>query len=391
MAAVGVPRLTARLDRVRSVLVAAGTLGSLGVTCHCIVNLRLLRSPSATPSRSAVKVSVLIPIRDEATNVGRCLRSVLAQQDIPHLEVIVLDDRSTDGTSQVLEHFKPDPRLTIIDGKTEPPAGWLGKSWACQRMSERATGSVLVFVDADVALRPTAVAASVEMLALEKTRPYGTPKFDAVSPYPRQCAVTMIERLVQPLLQWSWLSFLPLRLAERSARPALTAANGQLLAITRDGYDAIGGHAGVRSDVIEDVALFRALKSVGRRGAVVDGTSLASCRMYTEWSELREGYAKSLWSAFGSRAGSAFAIALLNLLYVVPPLAMLGRSRAGALGYASAVVGRAAVARKVDGRIWPDTFAHPLSILLFTYLNLVSFRRRAKQTLKWKGRTIIAS
>lgn len=369
---------------------ATGTLGSLAVTCHCLVNLRLVRSPSATPEESALKVSVLIPVRDEAANVGRCLLSVLGQQDIADLEVIVLDDRSSDGTRQVLEHFQQDARVTIIDGDSEPPAGWLGKSWACQRMSERATGAVLVFVDADVALTPTAVAASVEMLVPTDARPDATPKFDAVSPYPRQFTVTKVERFVQPLLQWSWLSFLPLRLAERSARPALTAANGQLLAITRDSYDAIGGHAGVRSDVIEDVALFRALKSVGRRGAVVDGTSLASCRMYTGWSELREGYAKSLWSAFGSRAGSAFAMALLNLLYVVPPLAMLGRSRTGALGYASAVVGRAAVARKVDGRTWPDALAHPLSILLFTYLNLVSLRRHSEQTLAWKGRPVIA-
>ncbi len=151
---------------------------------------------------------------------------------------------------------------------------------------------MLVFVDADVVLAPLAVAAAVDMMA----------EYAAICPYPKQLADTATERLVQPLLQWSWLTFLPLAAAERSSRPSLCAANGQFLVITREAYDEVGGHAAVRNSVLEDLDLFRALKRADLRGLIADGTSLATCRMYQDWSQLRDGYAKSLWSAFGSPA-----------------------------------------------------------------------------------------
>src|SRR6185436_11595038 len=139
---------------------------------------------------------------------------------------------------------------------------------------------VLVFLDADVRLRPGAIAATVALLG----------ERDLVCPYPRQVAGTAAERLVQPLLQWSWLTFLPLRLAERSPRPSLSAANGQLLAVRRAAYERAGG-----------------------RGGVADGTALADCRMYAGWPELRDGYTKSLWAAFGSPARAGCVAGLLAL------------------------------------------------------------------------------
>ncbi len=143
------------------------------------------------------------------------------------------------------------------------------------------------------------------------------------------------ERLVQPLLQWSWLTTLPLRLAERSPRASLAAANGQFLVVDAQAYRSSGGHSAgsVRGAVLDDMALLRAVKASGGKGGVVDGTRLAVCRMYGDWAELRDGYTKSLWSAFGSKAGAGAVVAGLGMIYVVPPVAALTGSLTGLSGY----------------------------------------------------------
>lgn len=350
-------------------------LATSALSTHAYLNGRLLRRPPMPPPVCVQKVSVLLPVRDEERHVIRCLTAILGQRGVPDLEVIVLDDCSTDSTQALVQSLQ-DKRLRLIIGAEEPPAGWPGKPYACQRLAEAATGDVLVFLDADVVLSSSGVAATVAMLD----------DLDLVSPYPRQQAESFLERLVQPLLQWTWLTFLPLELAERSPRPSLSAANGQLLAVRREAYVRAGGHGAVRGEVIEDVALLRAVKRSGGRGTVVDGTALAKCRMYDGPQALVEGYSKSLWSAFGSPAGAGAVVGALGVLYVVPPLAALRGSRAGLAGYAAGVVGRVVTARRTGGRVWPDAFLHPLSVLVFAGLTARSWRGRWAGTLTWKGR-----
>jgi hypothetical protein len=372
------------LRRLPHAAAAVGSVGAALATAHTLANLARLRRPPAPPPEVATAVSVLVPARDEAGRVGRCLSAVRAQRGLRRLEVVVLDDRSTDGTAQVVrQHVTADPRVRMLSGADEPPAGWLGKPWACARLAEAATGDVLVFVDADVVLEPDALARVVATM--------GQARLDAVSPYPRQLAVTAPERLVQPLLQWSWLTFLPLGPAETSARESLVAANGQLLAVKADSYRRAGGHAAVAGEVLDDVALFRALKRAGYRAVVVDGTDLATCRMYEGWPQLRDGYTKSLWAAFGSPAGAAGAVGLLGLLYVVPPVAALAGARIGWAGYAAGVLGRVVVGRRVGSRVWPDALAHPVSVAALGYLTASSWRRRRRGQLTWKGRPVVAA
>jgi hypothetical protein len=365
---------------VRAAVVAAGSLGAAVLTAHTALNLHLMRRPPADPPPVPERVSVLLPLRDEAHRVVPCLRALLAQEAVPDLEVLVLDDCSTDGTADVVRAaVGDDPRVRLLRGEA-PPAGWLGKPHACARLAARATGSVLVFLDADVVPAPRALAGTVALLRWSG--------LDLVSPYPRQLAVSPAERLVQPLLQWSWLTTLPLRLAERSTRESLGAANGQLLAVDAAAYRRAGGHAAVRGAVLDDLALLRAVKRSGGRGVVADGTGLAECRMYDGWDELRAGYTKSLWAAFGSPAGAAAALTALGVLYVVPAAAALRGSRVGAAGYLAGVAGRALVARRVGGRVWPDSLAHPASVVLLGALTASSLRRRRSGTLTWKGRPL---
>jgi hypothetical protein len=362
-------------------LVAAGSALAAAGCVHAAWNLRRLREPPADPPPVAEPVAVLLPVRDEADRVEPCLRSLLAQRGVRDLTVVVLDDDSTDGTPDVVRHVVGgDPRVRVVTGGPLPD-GWWGKPWACEQLAAHAVGaSVLVFVDADVVLEPDAVAASVALLRWAG--------LDLVSPYPRQVAVTPAERLVQPLLQWSWLTMLPLRVAERSPRESLAAANGQLLVVDAPAYHRAGGHGAVRGEMLEDVALLRAVKRSGGRGTVVDGTRLASCRMYDSWAELRDGYAKSLWSAFGSTGGAAAVLGGLGLAYVLPPLAALRGSRAGAAGFAAAVAGRVLVGRRVGSQVWPDALAHPVSVAAFGWLTVESLRRHRHGTLTVRGREL---
>ncbi|MDT7547182.1 MAG: hypothetical protein QOE99_3292 [Actinomycetota bacterium] len=341
------------------------------LTAHTAVNARLLRTP--VPAALTARTSVLLPARDEAHRIEPCLRALLAQDDSGLMEVLVLDDGSTDATADVVRRIAgSDDRVRLLMGRPLP-TGWLGKPHACQQLADAADpeSTALVFVDADVVLAPHAIAATVAMLD----------ELDLVSPYPRQ-NTPGATRLVQPLLQWSWLTFLPLRLAERSPRPSLSAANGQLLAVRRDTYDRAGGHAAVRDQVVEDIALLRAVKGVGGRGGVADGTGLGTTTMYDDWSALVEGYTKSAWTL------PAPAVGLLALLYVVPAVAALRGSRAGAVAYAAGVGGRVISARRTGGQSLPDALAQPVSVSLLCWLTIRSRSARRRGTLTWKGRVL---
>ena len=372
------------MSRLWRSLVRVGSLGAIGLTAHTALNLRRLRVPQTDPAPITERVSLLLPVRNEADRVTECLESLLEQIRVPDLEIVVMDDGSSDETAAVVRRVAgADPRVRLLTAAELTP-DWLGKPHACQALADAAGGSVLIFVDADVRLAPHAVAAAVGLL-----RSSG---LQLISPYPRQIAVTAAERLVQPLLQWSWLTTLPLGLAERSARPSLGAANGQFLVVDAETYRKSGGHAAasVRAAVLDDIALLRSVKAAGGRGGVVDGTTLATCRMYENWPQLREGYTKSLWSAFGSRAGAGAAVAGLGLIYLVPPVAALGGSLTGLAGYLAGVAGRYAVAERTGGRSLPDSLAHPASIAVFGWLTARSWTARRRGELVWRGRPLPA-
>ena len=356
------------------------------LTGHTVANAALLRRP-ARDARTGRRVAVLLPLRDEADRVTACLTALLAQRGVPDMEIVALDDGSTDGTAGVVRAVAGD-KVRLLTG--DPlPAGWLGKPHACQRLADAVPGhDVLMFVDADVVLAPDAVAGAARL--------HEDLGVTLLSPYPR---ITGAGRLIQPLLQWSWLTFLPMRAMERSRRPSLAAAGGQWLVIDRAGYDRAGGHAAVRAEVLEDIALARAVKRSGGRIALADGSALAACRMYRTWPELAEGYRKSLWASFGSPAGAAAVVVLLLLLYAVPPVAALGLAAAGrpllALvslsAYGCGVLGRVVAARATGARAWPDPLAHPASIVVFAALVAGSFRAHRRGRLTWRGRPLPAA
>lgn len=375
-------------------LVGFGTTASVLSLALTVDNLRRIRTPYTDPLPASARssapepIAVLLPVRNEVRQVEACVRALAHAVDHwpGFSRVVVLDDGSTDGTDDALRSLAGEGLIEVLTGSAPPP-GWLGKSWACQRLADTVlsggspdrTPGVLVFVDADVILEPVALAATVDLL-----RSTG---LDLVCPYPRQQAHGIAERLVQPLLQWSWMSALPLTIAESSPRPSLAAANGQLLAMDAAAYQRIGGHRAMRAEILEDLALVRAVKASGGTGVVADGTHVATCRMYHGAAELRAGYAKSLWAAFGSANGAAAVSVLLLVVHVLPAVAALRGSRMGLAGYAAGVASRALVARRTGGRTG-DALAHPLSVLAFVALVADSLRGHRAGSLTWKDRPL---
>ncbi|WBB91892.1 glycosyltransferase family A protein [Verrucosispora sp. WMMC514] len=366
-------------------------LGVTVLTAHTVVNAgRWLRRPTDRPVQVTEPVAVLLPLRDEADRVTPCLRALLAQRGVPGLRVVVLDDGSGDGTAEVVRAVvADDPRVTLLTG-VDPPPGWLGKPHACWQLATRVEepATALVFVDADVVLEPYAVAAAVtELRAAGAT---------LLSPYPRIVVRTVADRLVQPLLQWLWLTFLPLRAMERSPRPSLAAAGGQFLVVDRAGYLRAGGHAAVADRVLEDIELARAVKRAGGRIALADGSRLASCRMYEDWPQLRDGYTKSLWASFGHPGAAAVVLTVLLALYTAPPLVAGAALLAGAPtvagiavgAYLAGVAGRVVSARATGGRAWPDALGHPVSVAVLGWLTLRSYHLRKRRRLSWRGRPV---
>ena len=350
---------------------------ALGVLLlHALVNAALLRRP-AREAYVEEPVSMLLPVRDEAHRVTSTLQSLLDQRGLRQPEIIVYDDASTDGTAEVVRETGGAAVRLLIGG--ELPGGWLGKPHACAQLAAAATGSVLVFVDADVVLAGDAVAASVELMRRRRLQ--------FVSPYPRQLTGSWLERLVQPLLWWSWLTFLPARIAERSSRPSLAAANGQLFVADAQTYRDAGGHASVRDEVVEDVALARALVQSGAHGGFVDGSALASCRMYDGSRAVVDGYAKSLWRAFGSPAG-AVAVAVLLIVLGVLPWVLVAFTPWAWPAAAFGPMSRFVSGLRSGSRPLMDALAHPLSVLAFAALVLMSIGRRRAGHLTWKSRAL---
>lgn len=323
------------------------------------------------------KVSILVPLRNEAENVEGVMHSLIAQEWLDDFEIIALDDASSDMTLTLLNDISA-PNLTVING-ANLPQGWLGKNFACHQLASHAQGDYLVFVDADVRLSPVAVASSIQ--SMKKWR------WDFISPYPRQIAVSFLERLTQPLLQWSWFASLPLRLSELLQIPSMVVANGQFLVLDRRAYFESGGHETIKSEVLDDLELGRSMVRKGFRGGVAEASKVAECRMYTTSRELIAGYTKSQWRAFGNPVGALLAITILTLLSIVPFILGLAGNISGWLAYFTVALARLFVGIKTRSVI-SSSLLHPLSSALWIYLIILSWVRKSRGQLSWRGRRI---
>ncbi len=349
-------------------------------------------APSTAPADPPL-VSVIVPARNEARNIARCLQSVLASR-YPALEVIVVDDHSEDDTGAIARAIaREDPRVRVVQA-APLPEGWFGKQWACAQGVALARGSILCFTDADTVHGPELLPRAVAMLGAEG--------LDCLSVAGRQELVTFWERVVQPQI----FTLLAARYGgpgavNRSPRVADKIANGQYLLFTRAAYEEIGGHAAVREKVAEDLALAQRLFARGKRIAIVLGVRHLTTRMYTSLGELVRGWMKNIYAGavdavpFGSvgrtllpLALASFPLALLAPV-VVLLLAPFGLVSGGAVLWAATCTaimllwwGAVHVATARTSPVY--ALAFPLGALVVLYIVLRAVGRGRR--VEWRGR-----
>ncbi|MBN1453409.1 MAG: glycosyltransferase [Anaerolineales bacterium] len=260
---------------------------------HNQYELDIVVRPSPLPDVAPL-ISVCVPARNEERNIRRCVEALLAQT-YPNYEIIVLDDRSTDATAEILVSIRrsvatrpsgnQNDRLKIINGSDLPP-GWAGKPHALTQAAAAAHGEWLCFVDADTFVTPDALAAVYVKAA-------GT-KADLFTIMTRQIMLTFWERTILPLVMLALsVGFSPRRVNDPKRKDAI--ANGQFIFIKRNVYEAVGGHVAIKGSIVEDKDLAVLVKGKGYRLVVADGRQVASTRMYTSLSEMWEGWTKNIY------------------------------------------------------------------------------------------------
>jgi chlorobactene glucosyltransferase len=259
--------------------------------------------------KSPPLISVLIPARNEEKNIKRILVS-MAKQDYPNLEILVLDDNSTDATSQIVNEFSlKDSRIRLIKG-APLPKGWKGKCFACHQLSKIARGEYFVFTDADTLHFPNSISGSFAALLRNK--------LDTISVYPRQIAVTFHERMTISFIHFAILSFMPLILVSMTKNPFFSTGIGQFFLFKRQVYEKIGGFEAVKEEILEDIHISKQVKRFGFKIMVFDGSSSIFCRMFTNLPEVIKGFSRFIYAAFGGFIMEFIAISFISLLFLFP-------------------------------------------------------------------------
>jgi cellulose synthase/poly-beta-1,6-N-acetylglucosamine synthase-like glycosyltransferase len=342
-------------------------------------------------------VSVIVPARNEARNIARCVTSILSTT-YPSLELITVDDGSTDGTGQIArEAAEGDSRARVI-ACPAPPQGWFGKQWACATGAKVARGEVLQFTDADTVHGADLVTRSIN--AMRRTQA------DLFSIAGRQELGGFWEKVIQPQI----FSILSMRYGgtesiTQSPRVTNKIANGQCIFVKRDAYDAIGGHASVRTSVAEDLMLAQRFFAARKSVVVMLGLNQLSTRMYASLLEIVSGWRKNVFAGgldsvpFGKMGQTIFPLFLLMppVLELLPLLALVlaafGLATSGTLLLWAAISCAATllwwIVVYVTIRENPlYALAYPLGALVLLYIFFSAVIRGRR--VSWKGRTYIS-
>jgi len=345
-----------------------------------------------SPPESFIKrpplVSIMVPARNEAENIKMCVKSLL-KQDYANIEILILDDNSTDDTSLIVKRIaEKDSRVKLITGKPLKD-GWIGKSYACHQLAKHARGRYFLFTDADTLYFKNAVSSTIGCLIKNK--------LDALSAIPKQIMVGIHERLVVTWVHFGILSLLPLILIKKSKYPLFCTANGQCMLFKREVYRKIGGHKSIKTKILEDIHISKQVKRHGYRFMLFDGSKNIYCRMYRNFRGLIKGFSKFMFAAFDFKVFNiAVAILFISVIFLFPfiflPLGIL------LFNWPYPIVNliiiqifvvltmRIILAIRLNNRIL-DTFLHPVSMLYIILLCINSvLQTKFGEGAYWKGR-----
>jgi glycosyltransferase involved in cell wall biosynthesis len=320
-------------------------------------------------------VSIIVPARNEEDSLGDCLKSLIAQTGVA-FEIIVVDDGSTDRTREIAQKFA---RVRVISAGTVHE-GWTGKTNAVVAGAKVARAAWLLFTDADTVHLPGSLARALAEAKKEQA--------DLLSYSPEQAVDTFAERAVMPLVFAELAAqYPPHKVRDQSS--VIVAANGQYILVRRAAYDAVGGHAAVATDILEDVALARLFRNAGLKVYFRYGKDAVRTRMYRNWTQLREGWTKNLALLFPKPEWLAFQ----NVLWWLAAWSTLGLAVSGAAREHFTWLAFAAIWLLLYRRISAANFTTTNNLIaiaagppIFAYLLLRSKKAHAKGQVSWKGR-----
>jgi chlorobactene glucosyltransferase len=370
-----------------SLLLAAPWIAVLWIVVRRYANRGPLLQGYA-PRPNGPTLSVIIPARNEALNIETCVRSVLAATYAP-LEIIVVDDRSSDDTAEIVGRLAAAPeaggRVRLVRG-TDLPPGWFGKQWALVQGYRAAMGDLVLFTDADTKHEPELIPRAVTALRTEHT--------DLVSVIPRQEMGTFWERLVQPHVFFALQARIgDLRQVNRTRTVWNAIANGQFVLTTQVAYEAVGTHAAVRDSIVEDVMLAQAYVRGGRDIFLLHAQDYMATRMYRSLSEIIGGWSKNL--ALGAplmappiaivRRLLPYLMWLPVLAWIGPPLAWLvWRWDFTMIAMAASLATWLEIYRREQAPWW-YALLYPVGAGIVAYIMLRSAWRGSRK-VEWRGR-----
>lgn len=340
-----------------------------------------ISNPKLTPTLKRYNdlVSVLIPARNEQTNIAWLLQSIL-EQDYQNYEVIVLDDGSTDRTYAICSSFaKRDRRFSVIRGKALP-SGWLGKNYACYQLAEKARGNYLIFLDADEVVKPGLINYSINRMKINKLA--------LLSLFANQQMETTGERLVVPLMHFLLLNLLPLRLVKLSSNPAFAAASGQFMLFDALIYKQRRWHLQVKNKVVEDIEILKEVKRLNYRCETLLANGYIFCRMYNSFGEAVNGFSKNLLAGFNTNIA---ALVCYLLLVILGPVFIGIYLNAGLLFFAITLIilTRVMISLLSGQNALLNVVLHPFQMCSLVLISILSVKKYLTKTITWKGRTII--
>jgi chlorobactene glucosyltransferase len=355
------------------------------LTRRMLTNLRFMRRsqsriPAPSSEQSLPQISVLIPARNEAANITACVSS-LATQSYPGLEIILLNDQSTDTTGALCDALaEAYPHVRVIHGTKAPPPQWNGKSYACDRLAQHAQGEWLLFTDADTVHQPDSLRQSVlQAEALE---------VDLLSLFPRQVTQTWAERLMVPFIM-DFLALLGTDLEKQwRGEGDQGVANGQYMLIRAAAYRQSGGHEAIGQALVDDLALAHHLQLQGYKTAMLNGTRRVACRMYQDSGQVWRGFSKNLLLGMETAPAARQVPFHFTNIFILP-LILLPFERAKHLLSIEILwmFALRGLSSGAFGRRLTEAFTAPLAALGVIALALNGMRlRRTARTIQWKDR-----
>ena len=321
-------------------------------------------------------VSILIPARNEENNISNIISDCL-NQTYKRIEIVVLDDHSTDNTKKIL--YKYSDRIQIMDGLILPE-NWLGKNWACHQLSKKANGKYIIFIDADVRLDKYAIETAISIFNQKKVK--------MLSVFPTQMMKSFPEYLIVPLMNWLLLSFLPLALVYKSKNKSFVAANGQFILWDRDFYYKIGGHRAVKNMPVEDMEFARLVKSSDEKMITSLGGGMVFCRMYSNFKDAINGFAKNFYPGF--KVNSIVFITFITLIVtsLLIPFFYWKNFLVSFFLILLILLSRIFISIKSRQNILINLILHIFQMIFVLIEAIISVYRFHSKNLTWKGRKI---